>query len=223
MGWVLMSERDVRRIEVLTEVLSGRRTVASAAIVLAVSPRQVHRLLIRFREDGGAALVHKGRGQASNHRLTAGIRGYVLELVRTRYADFGPTLAIEVLRDKHAIKVGRETLRTWMVEAGLWLSRQQRRSFHQPRLRRESYGELIQIDGSDHRWFEDRGERCTLLVFIDDATSKLMQLQFVPSESTDSYFEALQGYLVAHGVLLLFTPISTLCFGSTGMLKAALA
>jgi hypothetical protein len=204
MGWVLMSERDVRRIEVLTEVLSGRRTVASAAIVLAVSPRQVHRLLIRFREDGGAALVHKGRGQASNHRLTAGIRGYVLELVRTRYADFGPTLAIEVLRDKHAIKVGRETLRTWMVEAGLWLSRQQRRSFHQPRLRRESYGELIQIDGSDHRWFEDRGERCTLLVFIDDATSKLMQLQFVPGESTDFYFEALPGYLVAHGCPVAF-------------------
>ena len=79
-----------------------------------------------------------------------------------------------------------------MVEEGLWLSRKQRRTFHQPRLRRESYGELIQIDGSDHRWFEQRGEPCTLLVFIDDATSKLMQLRFVPSESTDSYFEALQ-------------------------------
>ncbi len=76
---------------------------------------------------------------------------------------------------------------------GLWLSRQQRRKLHQPRLRRESYGELIQIDNSDHRWFEQRGAACTLLVFIDDATSKLMQLRFVPSESTDSYFEALHG------------------------------
>jgi hypothetical protein len=108
MGWVLMSERDVRRIEVLTEILSGRRTVASAAIVLAISVRQVHRLLIRFREDGGGALIHKGRGQASNHRLTPGVREYALELVRTRYADFGPTLAIEVLLDKHGLKVGRE-------------------------------------------------------------------------------------------------------------------
>ena len=204
MGWVRMSERDVRRIEILTEVLSGRRTVGSAAIVLAISPRQVHRLLIRFRDDGGGALIHKGRGQASNHRLNPGVREYALELVRTRYADFGPTLAIEVLLDKHAIKVGRETLRTWMVEEGLWLSRKQRRSFHQPRLRRESYGELVQIDGSDHRWFEDRGERCTLLVFIDDATSKLMQLRFVPSETTDSYFEALQGYLHAHGCPIAF-------------------
>ena len=153
-----MSERDVQRVEVLAEVLSGRRTVASAAIVLAVGVRQIHRLLIRFREDGGGALIHKSRGQPSNHSLSPGIREYALELVRTRYADFGPTLAIEVLLDKHAIRVGRETLRTWMIEDGLWLSRKQRKSFHQPRLRREFYGELIQIDGSDHRWFEDRGD-----------------------------------------------------------------
>src|SRR5258705_11725442 len=108
MGWVLMSERDVRRIEVLTEILSGRRTVASAAIVLAISVRQVHRLLIGFREDGGGALIHKGLGQASNHRLTPAILEYALELVRTRYADFGPTLATEVLLNRHGRKVGRE-------------------------------------------------------------------------------------------------------------------
>ena len=148
--------------------------------------------------SAGGGLVHKGRGQSSNHRVSVAVREYVLELVKTRYADFGPTLAIEMLLDKHGIKVGRETLRTWMVEAGMWLSRKQRRSFHQPRLRRESYGELVQIDGSDHRWFENRGERCTLLVFIDDATSRLMQLRFVPSESTDSYFEALGTYLASH-------------------------
>ena len=200
----MMSERDVQRIEVLTEVLTGRRTVASAAIVLAVGVRQVHRLLTRYRKDGGAGLTHKARGQVSNHRLTPGIREYALELVRTKYADFGPTLATEVLFEKHAIKLGRETLRTWMVQDGLWLSRKQRRSFHQPRLRRECLGELIQIDGSDHRWFENREEPCTLLVFIDDATSRLMQLRFVKSESTDSYFEALQGYLEAHGCPVAF-------------------
>src|SRR3984885_7803828 len=204
MGWVLMSEREVRRIEVLTEVLSGRRTVASAAMVLAIGVRQIHRLLIRFREDGGGALIHKSRSRPSNHSLAPGIREYAPELVKTKYPDFGPTLAIEVLLDKHAIRVGRETLRTGMVGDGLWLSRKQRKSFHQPRLRREHYGELIQIDGSEHRWFEDRGEPCTLLVFIDDATSRLMQLRFVRSESTDSYFEALQGYLEAHGCPVAF-------------------
>ena len=108
------------------------------------------------------------------------------------------------LLERHGVEVSRETLRKWMVEAELWLSRKQRRVFHQPRLRRESYGELVQIDGSEHRWFENRGEPCTLLVFIDDATSKLMQLRFVPSESTASYFEALQGYLQTHGCPVAF-------------------
>ena len=130
MGWVLMSERDVRRIEILTEVLSGRRTVASAALVLAITARQINRLLNRFREDGGSGLIHKGRGQSSNHSVSTGVREYVLELVKSKYADFGPTLATEVLLAKHDIQIGRETLRSWMLEEGLWQSRKQRRTFH---------------------------------------------------------------------------------------------
>ncbi len=204
MGLVTMSERDLKRIEVLTEVLAGRRTVVSAAAVLALGVRQTFRLLARYQEGGGGALIHQARGRASNRQWNSGVREYAVELVRSKYADFGPTLATELLLEKHAIKVGRETLRRWMVADGLWLSRKQRRSFHQPRLRRECYGELIQIDGSEHRWFENRGAPCTLLVLIDDATSRLMQLRFVPSESTDSYFEALQGYLKAHGCPVAF-------------------
>ena len=200
----MMSERDLQRIEVLTEVLAGRRTVASAGTVLDLSVRQVGRLLLRYRDDGGGGLIHKGRGKSSNHCTNEGVREYALDLVRTHYRDFGPTLAIEALYERHGIKVGRETLRTWMLEAGLWTSRKQRKTFHQPRLRREGYGELVQIDGSEHRWFENRGEPCTLLVFVDDATSRLMQLRFVPSESTASYFEALQGYLQAHGCPVAF-------------------
>lgn len=204
MGWVSMSKRDLQRIEVLTEVLAGRRTTESAAAVLDLSVRQTQRLLTRYRDGGGAALIHGARGRPASNSLSAGVREYVLELVRQNYRDFGPTLAAEVLFERNGIEVSRETLRKWMAEAGLWLSRKQRRSFHQPRLRRESYGELIQIDGSEHRWFEDRGESCTLLVFIDDATSKLMQLRFVPSESTDSYFKALRGYLDAYGCPVAF-------------------
>jgi hypothetical protein len=105
--------------------------------------------------------------------VSAGVRDYVLELIKSNYSDFGPTLIAEVLLAKHDTQVGRETLRSWVLAEGLWQSRKQRRSFHQPRLRRESYGELIQIDGSDHRWFEQRGEPCSLLVFIDDATNKV--------------------------------------------------
>jgi hypothetical protein len=194
-----MSERDLKRIEVLSDVRTGRRTVAAAAAVLAISERQAYRLLARYEVGGGSGLIHKARGKTSNRSHNDGIRKYAVELVKTRYADFGPTLATEVLLDKHQLRVGKETLRRWMMAEGLWLSRTQRRTFHQPRLRRENYGELIQIDGSDHRWFEQRGDACTLLVFIDDATSKLMELRFVPSESTDSYFEALNGYLTTHG------------------------
>lgn len=194
-----MSERDVQRIEVLSEVVSGRRTIAAAASVLSVTPRHVHRLLWRLRDGGGAALAHKARGRPSNNRIAAGVRDCALALVREHYPDFGPTLAAEMLGRHHGLTVSRETLRTWMTETGLWLSRKQRRSFHQPRLRREQLGELVQIDGSEHRWFEDRGPPCTLLVFIDDATGRLMQLRFVESESTAAYFAALRGYLEVHG------------------------
>ena len=166
--------------------------------------RQTQRLLARYGDGGGAALIHRSRGRTASNRLSDGVREYVVELVRQRYRDFGPTLAAEVLLEQHGVDVSRETLRKWMAEAGLWLSRKQRKTFHQPRLRRESYGELVQIDGSEHRWFEGRGEPCTLLVFIDDATSKLMQLRFVPSESTESYFQALRGYLDDHGCPVAF-------------------
>ena len=204
MGWVQMSKRDLQRVEVLTEVLAGSRTTESAAGVLGVSLRQAQRLLARYRDGGGGALIHKSRGRPASNKLGSGVQEYVLELVRQNFRDFGPTLAAEALLERHGVEVSRETLRKWMVADGLWLSRKQRRTFHQPRLRREAFGELIQIDGSDHRWFEQRGEPCTLLVFIDDATSTLMQLRFVPSESTDSYFQALQGYLEAHGCPVAF-------------------
>jgi transposase len=199
-----MSERDLQRIEVLGEVLRGQRTITSAATVLALSARQVHRLLRRYREYGAGGLTHRARGRRANNRIKDAVREHAIELVRTNYPDFGPTLAAEVLAEKHDLVVSRETLRTWMTTAGLWLSRRQRRHFHQPRPRRECLGELVQIDGSEHRWFEGRADPCTLLVFIDDATSRLMQLRFVPSETTFSYFEALEGYLGAHGRPLAF-------------------
>ncbi len=199
MGLVVMSERELNRIEVLSQVSQGRMTVVSAANVLNLSRRQVHRLLRVFQTDGPAALRHKARDRGSNNRIDPAVREFALVLVKERYADFGPTLAAEMLLEHHDLSVSRETLRKWMQADGIWLSRKQRRTFHQPRLRRECLGELIQIDGSDHRWFEDRAPPCTLLVFIDDATSTLMQLRFVKSESTFSYFEALDGYLADHG------------------------
>ena len=199
MGWVIMSERELNRVEVLAQVDDGRLTVGNAANILDLTRRQVFRLLKRYRQDGASAIRHKARGKRPNNCIHTAKRDYALSVIKEQYPDFGPTLATEMLVEHHGFKVSRETVRKWMQEDGIWLSRKQRRTFHQPRLRRECYGELIQIDGSDHRWFEDRADPCTLLVFIDDATSTLMELRFVTSESTFSYFDALESYLLKHG------------------------
>jgi hypothetical protein len=128
-----MSGNELQRIEILAEVLSGRRTEVSAAAILGISTRQTRRLIVAYRAGGGSSVIHKGPGRASNNKLLEGIREYAVELVRSKYADFGPSLAAEMLLTRHDLKVSRETLRKWMMGDGLWLSRRQRRSFHQPR------------------------------------------------------------------------------------------
>lgn len=113
-----------------------------------------------------------------------------MDLVREHYAGFGPTLAMEKLLERHGLLIGRETLRGLMRNAGLWQTRAARpKAVQQPRARRQYFGELIQIDGSEHRWFEDRGPYCTVLTYVDDATSRLQLLRFVESESTFDYMQ----------------------------------
>src|SRR3979409_803944 len=195
MGVVVMSKRELNRIDILARLDGGRLTTAAAADLMRVTLRQTHRLLKRYRDGGAAAIANRRRGRASNNRLSEVVRDQALAQVGKDDADFGPTLAAEKLGERHDVCVSRETLRGWMRQAGIWLPRGERKRIQQPRHRREHLGELIQIDGSDHRWFEDRAAPCTLLVFIDVATRRLMELRFVPSESTFAYFEALKGYL----------------------------
>jgi len=202
---VSMSKQEFSRLEVLLEVQSGRLRVADACALIGLHRRQVFRLLHGLRQDGATSLLSKRRGKPSNHRLPAEIRALALSIVRERYADFGPTLAAEKLAANHGCSVSRETLRGWMIADGLWRDRRHRlASPHQPRRRRDCLGELVQIDGSEHAWFEDRGPVCTLLAFVDDATSRLMQLRFVASESTFDYFRTMRAYLEAHGKPVAF-------------------
>jgi transposase len=119
LGWLSVSKQDLQRIEVLGEVVGGRRTTESAAAVLSMSVRQTQRLLARYKNGGGGALIHKARGRTANNKLADGVRDYTLELMRQSYSDFGPTLAAEVLLERHGLKISRETLRKWMVAAGL--------------------------------------------------------------------------------------------------------
>ena len=200
-----MSDGELSRLEVLRDLDQRRLTAAAAAQLLELERRQVYRLLKAYRTEGPAGLISKRRGRSSNRRKPEAVRTKALSVIRERYWDFGPTLAAEKLREVHQITLGRETLRLWMIEAGIWADRKQRRKqVHQPRHRRECVGELVQVDGCEHWWFEDRGPQCTLLVFVDDATSRLMHLQFVESESTFAYFHAARAYLEAWGKPVAF-------------------
>ena len=200
-----MSTRELDRLQVLVRVTERRLTQREAARVLAVTERQLRRLLKAYRADGPAGLASKKRGRRGNHRLADDVRRYAIEVVRERYTDFGPTFAQEKLQELHGLRVSVSTLRGWMTQSGLWVPRAQRqRRVQQPRQRRECYGELVQVDGSDHPWFEDRSPRCTLLVYIDDATGSLMQLWFCDGESTFNYFEATRRYLERHGKPVAF-------------------
>src|SRR3954462_10566516 len=158
-----------------------------------------------YLERGPSALVSTRRGKPSNRSYPAALRTETLGVITANYADFGPTLACEKLAERHGIHLGVETVRQWMRADGLWRDRRQRlKPVHQPRYRRDCVGELVQIDGSEHWWFEDRGPPCTLLVFVDDATSRLMPLRFVPPESTFDYCEATRAYLQRHGKPVAF-------------------
>lgn len=172
---------------------------------MALSRSQIHRLLQAYDREGPAGLVSKKRGQPSNRRYSDEFRNIVLDLVREHYHDFGPTLAREKLIELHQISVGKETLRGWMTDAGLWTSRRERKQrVFQPRGRRDCFGELVQIDGSNHWWFENRGPKCALLFYIDDATGKLLHLRFAKSENRFDYLRATKDYPTQWGKPVAF-------------------
>ncbi len=188
---ITMTMRELDRFKVIQSVVDGLLKPWRAAERLSLTTRQVRRLVARLREQGPPGLVSRRCRQPGHHRIDAGIAVRAVAIIRERYADFGPTLACEKLRECHELKLAKETVRHLMIDAGLWTPRQQRPPMiHQPRNRRACLGELIQIDGSDHRWFEARALQCTLLVYADDATSRLMMLHFTATESAFSYFEA---------------------------------
>ena len=199
-GEIQMSRKELSRLEVVQAVVDSRLTQAEAAGRLKLSVRQVKRLCRSYRQAGAAGLVSKRRGKPSHQRIGEVERSRVLELIRTRYEGFGPTLAAEYLHKQEGYRHSVETLRGWMKQAGLWSSkRKARRVVHGLRERRARFGELVQIDGSPHDWFEGRGPHCTLVAFIDDATGKIVYARFEPVESSLAYLDALRAYLRKHG------------------------
>lgn len=199
----LMSQKEVQRLTVLRRVLDKGLEQAQAARQLGLSVRQVKRLCRRLREEGATGLVSRRRGRPSNRRIEEGQREHYMELVRANYADFGPLLAHEYLRAEHGFGYSVETLRGWMMRAGLWQAKQRRaKRVHSPRPRRQCLGELVQIDGSHHDWFEGRSAKCCLIAFIDDATGRVLQARFFEQETTQGYLRLLRALVRRHGAPL---------------------
>lgn len=205
---ISMSTKELSRFEILTLVKGKQLKQSKAAKALGISPRQVRRLLRRLSSSGPRGLISKKLGSPSNHRMLPEQENLVLSFLKHEdHYDFGPTLTHEYLIEAGALKISLSSVRNIMLRNGLWHPKELRKlNVHPLRPRRSQLGELIQLDGSEHDWFEGRGPRCTLLVFIDDATSATLFLKFVKSENTFDYFEATRGYLEKHGRPETFYP-----------------
>ena len=198
MGTLVMSVKERRRLEVMSMVRDQKVSLAKGAALLNLSVRQCRRVWKRYREVGDGALVHGLRGKPSNHAVKAALRRSVLERYVARYEGFGATLAAEKLAGDDLI-VGRQTLWRWLVSEGLWTRRPGRQTHRARRERRRCLGEMVQMDGSHHAWFEDRGPWCVLMVMIDDATSRTYA-RFFPGETTAAVMEIFGCYVRKYGL-----------------------
>lgn len=201
---LLMSQRERDRLKVLHEMEKGQLSQRQACGQLGLTDRWVRKLLGRLRQEGDRGIVHRLRGRTSNRKLPELLRERAVGRVQESYRDFGPTLGAEYLAKRDRIKVSKETLRKWLLEAGVWKARPRRvREVHTWRPRRDCRGELVQWDTSEHAWLEGRGEEPYLIVMIDDATSRL-DARFVRHDSTEENLRVLKGYLEQWGRPLAF-------------------
>lgn len=193
---IKMSEKEIIRSQVLERILKGIETQKEGSLELNISVRQVKRLTKCYRKAGLLGIVSKRRGRRSKNAFEARFRENIVSLIRVDYSDFGPTLVCEKLAENWGYILSRETVRKWMLSEGIWQGKKRKSArIHAQRDRRFCVGELVQVDGSPHDWFEGRREKCTLLVWIDDATSQLLQLRFEETETTAGYFRGFLSYL----------------------------
>lgn len=199
-----MSTRELKRAGVLARVKAKTLSLRAAAALMEVSYRQAKRLSRRYRQQGAAGLKHRSAGRASNRATTGKIRTRVLALIREKYGGgvderFGPTLAAEHLASEDGVTVDHDTLRRWMLAVGLW-SRARKRSPHRRRRERKAhFGELVQLDGSFHPWFEDRGPQSCLLTLVDDATGTTAG-RLGPQETIWAAVEVLRAWIDRYGI-----------------------
>lgn len=194
-----LTMRDLDRLKVIQEAIDGRLKIVQAAEQLDLTDRHVRRLCANVRKHGPGCLAHALRGKPSNNRTDEDLVDRALALVKEHYQDFGPTLASEKLLERHGVDLSAPTLRRRMIPAGMWRPRRYKKRHRAWRPRKACMGELVQVDGSDHDWFEGRGPRCTLIVFIDDATSRILWAEFAKVEDTLTLMRLAGSYLRRRG------------------------
>ena len=202
---ITMSDKEIQRLAVLQDVRDHRITQVRAAEILNLSTRQITRLLQKLNQDGVSGMAHASRGQPGHRRHDDLLKSKCLSIISEHLLGFGPTLAHEKLSSIFDLNIPVETLRRWMTANDLWIPRSKRlKRPYQPRYNRDCFGELIQIDGSYHDWFEGRAAKCCLLVYIDDATGKLLHLRFCEAETTFDYMLSTRAYIEQYGKPLAF-------------------
>ncbi len=196
---LLMSSKEHDKVKILEEVKKRKLTVKEASVLLEISERQFYRIKLTYEKEGLSGVIHKSRGRPSNRGYSATLKAKVIKIYRENYRDFGPTFFSEKLEEYHQITIDHETLRRWIRSSGHVGWHRKKRPHRRRRERRSAYGELLQFDGSHHNWFENRGDKCCLLLCIDDASSKV-HMRFSPTESTESVFRELQNYVKEIGI-----------------------
>jgi len=200
MEYLTMSNKEREQAKVFEQVKQGKITQAEAAAKLRITDRWVREKIKRYCQLDDFGLVHKSRGKASPRRWNIKHEQLLIELLKGEWHDFGPTFATEKLEELHQIIVSREVVRKAMIKAGLWRAKQKKSKHRKRRERKHMLGVMVQLDGSPHDWFEGRAGKCTLLVFIDDATSKILWLEFAESESVEALMRATKNYIQAYGI-----------------------
>ncbi len=197
---IQLSMKEGKRIQILEELKHKKMTQSEAAIRMNISLRQTQRISKRYFAEGVTGLVHKSRGKASKKRTSQDLKNKIIRIVEEQYTDFGPTLASEMLEERHNIKIHKETLRRIMLSAGLWHNKKKRSKHRTWRIPKDYRGEMIQVDVSLHQWFEDRAPWCSLVKFVDDATKEILYAKFIKSESYKDVTEATIEYFKQHGL-----------------------
>jgi hypothetical protein len=198
---IMFRQEELKRLHVIRKILEKVLKQVEAAKILSLSYRQLQRCVQRVKVEGDRGMIHRSRGKVSNRRLADRVKERVIKLYRKSYKGFGPTLAVEKLCERHGLKVSDETLRKWLLQSGDWKKVRRKRVHRQWRERKEHLGEMVQMDGSHHDWFEGRGLACVLMGYIDDATGEAFG-RFYEYEGTMPAMDSFRRYIQRWGIPL---------------------